>query len=534
MSTIVVKGNVILINLVHIKSMPSTLRRLKIIGNECNYNYQPEKLSAGSNYVIVIYLDAKVPSNASPRHIIKFVEDHYMHIKAFLSCYGFPETHLAEIYDVCTDPAARGKRYMREIFSSMEIFLREANYNHIWLGIDLKNPMWDKVLNLYVGLGFRRPKLTTKSPSGSNAGMYVLSLVKNIEIVFQEESQVIRIANKLRKNRLLLETNRVIYLELKASTLNEIKKYLEEPREYAGTFLATSSRIRSTGDSALQMVYPKDSEIAGPLAEANNELFTVPLADGAFSFHTHPKICYRAYQCYIGWPSGQDMAVVMENYDKGLLVHFVISTEGIYSISLRKEFVDFWKDVKNVNCKKNIIKCTSEKFTVFENERKEVMVQTRKAIAEQKKQESKERKRRETEAYGNVFFSPVLSPVNIELIKRETFIEYSKVVNNFTFASLISDLKVLYGNQLASKCTENYDEINENFPIFSVSFLDWNSVDTKGGMSVMFEYHKRENSPLSDHEKIYKLIHNNTSANIRQRYTKHEGKDVFVHKKPVV
>jgi hypothetical protein len=59
-----------------------------------------------------------------------------------------------------------------------------------------------------------------------------------------------------------------------------------------------------------------------------------------FSFHTHPDYNYPSLQCFVSWPSGDDIATLAKSYfdNKNMLAHFVASSEGIWIIHARPQF----------------------------------------------------------------------------------------------------------------------------------------------------------------------------------------------------
>ena len=69
-------------------------------------------------------------------------------------------------------------------------------------------------------------------------------------------------------------------------------------------------------------------------------------------WHTHPKICYTKYECYIGWPSGTDMSNIIYKYTEGSVAHLVFTIEGIYLIQLTSEMmilINFINDINTTN-----------------------------------------------------------------------------------------------------------------------------------------------------------------------------------------
>lgn len=55
---------------------------------------------------------------------------------------------------------------------------------------------------------------------------------------------------------------------------------------------------------------------------------------GSVNLHTHPRAAYNVEGCKWGWPSGEDMREVIRYTMKGMVCHFVITLEGIYTIQV--------------------------------------------------------------------------------------------------------------------------------------------------------------------------------------------------------
>ena len=60
-----------------------------------------------------------------------------------------------------------------------------------------------------------------------------------------------------------------------------------------------------------------------------------------YTFHTHPKDAYILYNTELGFPSKGDFGVYLESFIKfNNLIHFVITLEGIYSITINPYFIN--------------------------------------------------------------------------------------------------------------------------------------------------------------------------------------------------
>lgn len=60
----------------------------------------------------------------------------------------------------------------------------------------------------------------------------------------------------------------------------------------------------------------------------------VPVVEGLYNFHSHPKEAYEANHVHLGWPSAQDYIGFFAAFlEDGTICHFVVAREGIYLMS---------------------------------------------------------------------------------------------------------------------------------------------------------------------------------------------------------
>src|SRR5690606_3194368 len=76
------------------------------------------------------------------------------------------------------------------------------------------------------------------------------------------------------------------------------------------------------------------------LTEGSKETFSVDfMPKTRIIYHTHPRYAYENQKTYLGWPSSQDMKNTFSlYYIKGVVLHLVITVEGIYFIHLNPWF----------------------------------------------------------------------------------------------------------------------------------------------------------------------------------------------------
>ncbi len=98
------------------------------------------------------------------------------------------------------------------------------------------------------------------------------------------------------------------------------------------------------------------------------EATAVEIPFDTLSFHTHPDLCYRTLGCYIGWPSSQDMILLLQSYfsARPTLLHLVSTAEGIWAMQLTPVFQKILSYLHVTNrepCIQTIIDLVLDKFT---------------------------------------------------------------------------------------------------------------------------------------------------------------------------
>jgi len=335
--------------------------------------------------------------------------------------------NIIEIYNVCTLSTERKKGIMSKIFDSV---INNNKNKEIWLGIDPENTYWDQVLSFYLNKGFDFPVLTKNTGGGFRILPFtVLGLTKKTEKSNLSKLELTNLANKLREKYFNSLKNCGTRLFISLEVTNKLKEYLTKDVEYGGKLLNQGFFKGSDSLSYANIVYPLSSEIKG-----NSTNYIVDLRfDSNISFHTHPEICYKRNNCYIGWPSGEDFATMIYNfiYHK-LLKHYVVTKEGIYSLQL---------DIDTQNILLNITISDAEILynVVLEKYRQ---LNTYREIGNIPKEEY-----------------------------QKTFSNFLKNINGYTLSTLLQD----------SKITSYYKpEYDSN--LYNISFFSWNNISAYNGI----------------------------------------------------
>lgn len=341
MAEVILSGQVLFVNCKLLINYPRITAQLTDLLSKCGFSFNCCIFYNDCNSYLVMYIDDQsVIDQKNPQIVLDALENKPELITACTTAISFK--NIAEIYSVCTDPDHRRKGHMAEIFDAMKI---QLNVDRFWLGVDLNNPGWTGVLDFYISQGFGDPVLTR------NSGGSLKVLPKTVLGLTWERNSakknIIKKADYLRNQYYRAVNQCTTRLYISKTVTDFLKSYLDKSVEYAGVLISDGYLVGSDGFSYANIVYPTQTECKG-----DSETFAVNVPPGKITFHTHPEICYKSVGnkgCYIGWPSGQDMAALVFNYPT-TIKHYVITIEGIYSIQLTLDmqlFLNEYSQYKN-------------------------------------------------------------------------------------------------------------------------------------------------------------------------------------------
>jgi hypothetical protein len=190
---------------------------------------------------------------------------------------------------------------------------------------------------------------------------------------------------------------------------------------------------------------------------------TVPVVAGQFSFHTHPDKAYSTFNTILGWPSGRDMASCMAWFlnNKNQIAHFVISSEGIWSICLTTEFQKILLRIKNnisvfKKCAEGIYNTILELFSSQEPKRSKDIDTT------------------------------------IRLDEKNNFLN---LVKNYKIRNLFSEAPDVYEN--CRNANANYDVL-----LFNVMLIKWKYFKTNKDIVLSYSYILDEKGGFKGYEQM--------------------------------
>lgn len=288
---------------------PSITSRLQLLSKNCKTNFSKCGIYSNcSGFVIMsIQLD-KDNTISDPKEIQSFLqllEKNSHKINGHIEAIVFP-SHI-ELYDFCVDISQRKSGIGDKMLSTTLQFVTKPK---VWLGIDFENPSYDILLKYYAKKGFSDPTSTYFTPSGLDIGFPVLGMTYTKGAIIEWE--------KTYKKGKMLEEMCITRVFIGKETIKNFYKMLSEEGEVGGRLKVVQKRKNMV-----------EMNIDPDISRGETSVFINP---DLVVFHSHPEMCYKKFNCFLGWPSGADMAYSLNSY-----AHIVITIEGLYVIKLSWE-----------------------------------------------------------------------------------------------------------------------------------------------------------------------------------------------------
>jgi hypothetical protein len=345
-----------------------------------------------------------------------------------------------EVYDVCVGFNSRNKGVGKTLMKTITTY---SQTNRLWLYVLFTNPYFEAAVKLYVSSGFLEPYITSTTITGTKLPWMCLSLTYNSNLDWwklpnsKREKLVDSTYEKIRNivfayqqaNLRMCET--IVFIE--KSLTDNLKNLLEKDHEVAGAFYIDSYYQR--------VALLKVDELSLIQGQKDN----VDLPVGRIIFHTHPYICYTRGKCPIQWPSAMDLGAVMFNRNLDIIINFVITSEGIYTVEVTPEFAFVW-DQLNEECQLGLYYFLVKKFD-----------------------------------YYDLLYSTALRgiPNTTENIYSAVK-SYIDRINSYSYIDLIED------SDEYKKFTECIKMVNtRDIVIFKVQFSTWDYIKEKNGLKVI-------------------------------------------------
>lgn len=358
--------------------------------------------------------------------------------------YGFltltQTEDVMEVYDVCVGFNSRNKGVGKTLMKTITTY---SQTNRLWLCVLFTNPYFEAAVRLYVSSGFLEPYITSSSITGTKLPWMCLSLTYTSKLDWWElpnskrevlmKSTFDRVRDIVlayqQANMKLCETT--IFME--KSLTDNLKTLLEQEHEVAGAFYI---------DSYYQNIaLLKVDELSLIKGEKDN----VDIPFGRIVFHSHPYICYSLSKCPIQWPSAMDLGAVMFNRNLDIIINFVITLEGIYTVEVTPEFAFVW-DQLSKKCQLDLYYFLVKKFDYYDI------------------------------LYSAALFNIPNTTENIYSAVKS----YIDRINNYSYLDLIEDSNEYKKFTECIKMTNTRDIV-----IFKVQFSTWDFMKEKNGLKVI-------------------------------------------------
>jgi hypothetical protein len=208
--------------------------------------------------------------------------------------------------------------------------LRPDGRSRVWISVDTRMLNFKRALHFLATYGFVDARVDVhRDPSGKADRAYSVIMrykrrVSIDETVARTEALVVGMSNDVY----------TLQLFMPKSVAETLSNYLFEPVEYGGQI--TIDRYDEEGVAHLHIY--TDRVVAGD--GEDDRVSMPPSLLAPINFHTHPQPIMDRHADYIAFPSGRDIASVIDRYvfyvDE--LVEFIASPEGVWFVHLTVAF----------------------------------------------------------------------------------------------------------------------------------------------------------------------------------------------------
>ena len=279
------------------------------------------------------------------------------------------------MWDICLHEQHHGKGGLGSILTDSileSLMMQLPNTTTLWLGIDLRNNHFAKVVSLYAKHGFAEPFISyadsfkyqwrSQLPYGfismhrtndyidpadinregvMNDVLYMVTQYVKVQKIRNDMASVREVAKGVKADidlgaenfctiRARFNTPYARWLSkvpLAASTLNANGSVTQ--KEVGGAFMLDNPKLQGDGTMIWDITVDKSRGLNVTHEES------VEMKIGRYNFHTHPREAYGRHGVPIGYPSGADyFAFFFATFTNHTVFHCVIALEGVYTISL--------------------------------------------------------------------------------------------------------------------------------------------------------------------------------------------------------
>jgi hypothetical protein len=316
----------------------------------------------------------------------------------------------------------------------------------VWVAIPPDTLHFEEIASYLVENGFSDPELSTTTILDGYLRSPVISMVLDKTNAIYTDDSLVKVINI--RNRYLSSKNLCVFdVIIPIDVALYLYDYLSETTEIAGKLIVSEYKLKYFDNRYIPVAtlgFPTKSKVIGTR-------YAVHPPNGIFNFHTHPYHCYRDYNMSLNWPSGADMGAVFMLRQLGNMLHFVITSEGIYGIQLSAQLNLYLSMVKR------------KEYINYD----ECLIATYDSVVK--------------------FFKKFEVNCAVEQSFADNMLhEYISAANQFTFEDITQNMQ-------ETSC--NWVVPNTNFKAFNFKFMSWDDIKDAGEFrmtseNIVFEHEK--------------------------------------------
>ena len=241
--------------------------------------------------------------------------------------------------------------------------------SNIWIAIRLNDKKFYKLLHLYTSLGFKIPQIGSLDPWGSQLPYSYLSLKRSVDLFIDSENDTIIFFNSavdIRNQFIsLLRNPNYVYeyiFKLDKNTILNLRLYpfldinknivlfpeaIEQQRfkqsEWAGSLVNIHSELLKDNTTIYTVSHELTFNGSIDVKEVSGEpgIYSIDIPQSEIVYHSHPLYNYLERKSLLSSPSIDDyISFIGEAIQGNQKCSIVVTIEGLYIISLRKEFIN--------------------------------------------------------------------------------------------------------------------------------------------------------------------------------------------------
>ena len=262
----------------------------------------------------------------------------------------YVEDTKAQLWSVCSSINGQARQLSRVIIRECQKVL-----DNISLFVDYFNPYWERALGLYTSMGFGNPQNVLYQ----DTQRLYLEWIKDIAF---DKTETQNAAKRIKVEYCNSIGYNVAVLTLKRRQLEILKNFTAQYREYGG---GIGTKIKNGGGQAASYTATTISNLHVGNFIVRPEAYVSVRFNTFYSFHTHPDVYVNMIKSILNPPSINDLILMLYNFPQGVVKHFVVEQNGIWTIQVDPKTM---KLIADNNCSvPNITNVLRRRLKVLEN-----------------------------------------------------------------------------------------------------------------------------------------------------------------------